>query len=134
MNTNNNTSAILACFYQGKLVLIEDERGFHLPRAQPEAGEAVTKTLRRILYEKTGGLLGQCHELGSIVKDVNGHEQETTVFVGEVQCIERPQLESQVYFCDVSRAFQLLQEKLPQETEMELCALARDFQPAGVTA
>ncbi len=133
MNTKQNTSAILACFYQGKLVLIEDERGFHLPRTQAEAGEPVEKTLRRLLYEKTGGLLGQCHELGSIVKDVDGQEQETSVFVAEVQCIERPQLESQAYFCDVNRALTLLREKLPEETEQELCLIAQDFQPSGVT-
>jgi len=134
MDTKTNTSAILACFYQGKLVLIEDERGFHLPRTQAEAGEPVEKTLRRVLYEKTGGILGQCHELSSFVKDVGGQEQETTVFVGEVQCIERPQLESPAYFCGVKRAFTLLREKLPEETEEELCLIAQDFQPSGVTA
>jgi len=134
METKPNPSALLACFYQGKLVLIEDERGFHLPRTQTEAGESVEKTLRRVLYEKIGGLLGQCHELGSIVKDVDGQEQETSVFVGEVQCIERPQLESQAYFCDVKRAFTLLREKLPEETEQELCLIAQDFQQSGVTA
>ncbi len=124
----------MACFYQGKLVLIEDERGFHLPRAQAEVGESVEKTIRRVLYEKTGGLLGQCQELGSIVKDVDGKEQETTVFVGEVQCIERPQLESQAYFCDVNRAFTLLREKLPEETEQDICLIAQDFQQSEVTA
>lgn len=134
MNTKTNTSAILACFYQGKLVLIEDECGFHLPRTQPEAGEPVEKSLRRLLYEKTGGLLGKCHELGSIVKDVDGQEHETVLFVGEVQCIERPRLESQAYFCDVNRAFTLLREKLPQETEEELCLIAQDFHQSGVTA
>lgn len=131
MNPTIHNSAVLAGFYHGKLVLIEDEDGFRLPRAASEAGEAPRKTLRRVLYEKTGGLLGTCHELDTLV-DRGG--QETDIFVGEVQYFERPPDERGIYLCELPKAFRLLKDALPDDVQQRLSDAARDVTPSEVHA
>ncbi len=63
-NDNDCTAACCVTIYQGKLVLVENRRGWELPAGKRIPGETLTQTAIREVREESGAIIEQPHFFG----------------------------------------------------------------------
>lgn len=94
--------------WHGRWLLLRDEHGWRLPSTRFEPSERLERTVRRGLYEQTGGLLAQGRMLG-LLDDGSHH---VPLYVCALYGVETPVRHAgQLVPCDIDVASRLLRDQ-----------------------